>query len=79
MINVHVPKAGMSTVEVDIIAVLVGPGDRVEAGQAVAEVESEKATFQIESPVAGVVSEVRVVVGDVSEVGDVVVVIDESA
>lgn len=79
MTNVHVPKAGMSTVEVDVTAVLVRPGDRVETGQPVIEVESEKSTFEIESQVPGVVAEVRVSVGDVCEVGDVVVVIDETA
>jgi pyruvate/2-oxoglutarate dehydrogenase complex dihydrolipoamide acyltransferase (E2) component len=79
MTNVHIPKAGMSTVEVDITAVLVQPGDRVEVGQSLIEVESEKATFEIEAAVRGVVGEVRVSVGDVREVGDVVVVIDETA
>ena len=79
MTNVHIPKAGMSTVEVDITAVLVQPGDRVEVGQSLIEVESEKATFEIEAAVRGVVGEVRVGVGDVCEVGDVVVVIDETA
>ena len=32
MIDVHIPKAGMSTVEVDVVAVHVAPGDAVEAG-----------------------------------------------
>jgi pyruvate/2-oxoglutarate dehydrogenase complex dihydrolipoamide acyltransferase (E2) component len=66
-------------VEVDITAVLVQPGDRVEVGQSLIEVETEKATFEIEAAVCGVVGEVRVGVGDVCEVGDVVVVIDETA
>jgi pyruvate/2-oxoglutarate dehydrogenase complex dihydrolipoamide acyltransferase (E2) component len=78
MTNVHIPKAGMSTVEVDVTAVLVQPGDRVEAGQPLIEVESEKVTFEIEAQVTGVVVEVRVSVGDVREVGEVVVVLDET-
>ena len=78
MTNVHIPKAGMSTVEVDITAVLVQSGDRVEAGQPLIEIESEKTTFEIEAPVAGLVVEVRVSAGDIGEVGDVVLVIDET-
>ena len=78
MTNVHIPKAGMSTVEVDITAVLVQSGDRVEAGQPLIEIESEKTTFEIEAPVAGLVVEVHVSAGDIGEVGDVVLVIDET-
>lgn len=78
MTNVHIPKAGMSTVEVDITAVLVQSGDRVEAGQPLIEIESEKTTFEIEAPVAGLVVEVRVSAGDICEVGDVVLVLDET-
>ncbi len=72
MIDVHIPKGGMSTVEVDVVAVHVSPGDVVEAGTALIEVESEKATFEVEAGHAGVVREVLVQVGDAANVGDVV-------
>lgn len=79
MTDVHIPKMGMSTVEVDIMRVLVAPGQTVKADDVVVEVESEKASYEIEAGVAGVVAEVLVSDGDVGEVGDVVVRIDAQA
>ena len=79
MIEIRVPKMGMSTVEVDVSAVLVSPGDRVEAGQAVVEVEGEKTTLEVEAPSAGVVADVLVAVGDECQVGDVVVLLEDPA
>ena len=79
MIEVNIPKMGMSTVEVDILAVLVEAGARVAPGDPLVEVESEKATFVIESEWAGVVVEIRVAAGDEREVGDVVLTIDDTA
>jgi pyruvate/2-oxoglutarate dehydrogenase complex dihydrolipoamide acyltransferase (E2) component len=76
VIDVHIPKGGMSTVEVDLVAVHVSPGDHVEAETVLVEVESEKATFEVEAGHAGVVREVLVHVGDVANVGDVVVRIE---
>jgi pyruvate/2-oxoglutarate dehydrogenase complex dihydrolipoamide acyltransferase (E2) component len=76
MIDVHIPKGGMSTVEVDVVAVHVGPGDVVEAGTVLLEVESEKATFEVEAGQAGTVREVLVQEGDPANVGDVVVRIE---
>ena len=73
MIDVHIPKMGMSTVEVDVVAVHVAPGDRVEADTIVVEVQSEKANFEVEAGTAGVVREVLVEQGDEAKVGDVLI------
>ncbi len=73
VIDVQIPKMGMSTVEVDIVAVNVAPGDRVESDSIVVEVQSEKANFEIEAGTAGIVKEVLVQEGDEAKVGDVVV------
>ena len=73
MIDVHIPKMGMSTVEVDVVAVHVALGDRVEPGTILVEVQSEKANFEVEAGHAGVVKEVLVREGDEANVGDVVV------
>jgi pyruvate/2-oxoglutarate dehydrogenase complex dihydrolipoamide acyltransferase (E2) component len=78
MREVQIPKMGMSTVEVDIIRVLVAPGQSVGAGDPVVEIESEKANYEIEAGVEGIVAEVLVAEGDLCEVGDVVVRIEES-
>lgn len=77
MTEIHIPKMGMSAVEVDIIAVFVKPGDRIEVGQPLVEVESEKSTFVVESETTGTVAEVLVSEGDLREVGDVVIIVDE--
>ncbi|HEU4701120.1 MAG TPA: biotin/lipoyl-containing protein [Conexibacter sp.] len=79
MIDVHVPKMGMTTVEVGIVAVHVKPGDVVAPGDDLVDVEGDKATFTIEAEVGGTVAEVLVAEGDEREVGDVVVRLEESA
>lgn len=79
MTDVHVPKMGMSTVEVDVLRLLVAVGDRVAAGDVVAEIEAEKAQLDVEAGAAGVVTELLVAEGDVREVGDVLLRIDENA
>jgi len=79
MTDVHIPKMGMSTVEVEILTVMVAVGDRVGAGDSVVEVEGDKATFEVEAGVDGVVAEVLVSEGQECEVGDVVVRIAEEA
>jgi pyruvate/2-oxoglutarate dehydrogenase complex dihydrolipoamide acyltransferase (E2) component len=76
VIDVHIPKAGMSTVEVDVVAVHVAAGDLVEPGTVLIEVESEKATFDVEAGHAGRVSELLVAEGDEAKVGDVIARID---
>jgi pyruvate/2-oxoglutarate dehydrogenase complex dihydrolipoamide acyltransferase (E2) component len=72
VIDIHIPKGGMSTVEVDVVALHVSPGDQVEPDTVVAEVESEKATFEVVAGHAGFVREVLLRVGDVANVGDVI-------
>jgi pyruvate/2-oxoglutarate dehydrogenase complex dihydrolipoamide acyltransferase (E2) component len=79
MKEVRIPKMGMSTLEVDVLHVLVTPGQRVVAGDVLVEVESEKANYEIEAEVGGTVAEVLVKEGDVMEVGDVIARIAEEA
>jgi pyruvate dehydrogenase E2 component (dihydrolipoamide acetyltransferase) len=49
---------------VDVIEVLVKPGDVIQPEQSLITVESDKATMEIPSPAAGTVKELRVKVGD---------------
>jgi pyruvate/2-oxoglutarate dehydrogenase complex dihydrolipoamide acyltransferase (E2) component len=72
MIDVQIPKMGMSTVEVDVVAVHVSVGDRVESETIMIEIQSEKANFEVEAGAAGTVREVLVQEGDEAKVGDVV-------
>lgn len=74
--EVKIPKMGQSTVEVELIAWRVAVGDTVNIGTPLAEVESEKATVEIESEVAGTISELLVAEGDAVEVGSTICIVE---
>ena len=73
-----VPSPGESITEVEIATWLVSDGDYVEKDQAIAEVDSDKATLELPAEEAGIIS-LRAEEGDVVEVGQVVCIIDTSA
>lgn len=58
--------------EVEIIEVLVSPGDELNAEDALFTVESDKASMDIPAPFAGVVAELKVKVGDKINEGDLI-------
>jgi len=74
--KIVIPKMGMSTVEVDLVNWFVKPGDRVNPGDPIAEVESEKANFTIESEVSGIVREILVDLYETVEVGTVICTVE---
>src|SRR5262245_48544378 len=61
---------------VDVIEVLVAPGDRVRAEQSLITLESEKATMEIPSPAAGIVRTLHVAVGDKVSQGSLVATLE---
>src|SRR5437762_13463747 len=63
LVEVKVPDIG-DFKDVEIIELLVKPGDTVKAEQSLITVESDKASMEIPSSHAGVVKEVKVKVGD---------------
>jgi pyruvate dehydrogenase E2 component (dihydrolipoamide acetyltransferase) len=65
--------------EVDVIEVLVRPGETVQVEAPLITLESEKATLEVPSPYSGTVREVKVKVGDKVSEGDLIVVMDEAA
>ena len=66
--------------DVEVVEILVGPGDVVAVEDPLISIESDKATMEIPSPVAGRVHEVRVGLGDpVSEGSVLLVLIAEEA
>jgi len=73
--EVKVPDIGNYT-NVPVIEVLVKPGDSVAKDQSLVTLESDKATMEVPSTVAGTVKEVKVKVGDEVSEGAVVVVIE---
>ena len=56
----------------EVVEVLVSPGDAIDVEQSLVVVESDKASMEIPAPIAGVVSELRVAVGDSVSEGDVI-------
>jgi pyruvate/2-oxoglutarate dehydrogenase complex dihydrolipoamide acyltransferase (E2) component len=79
MTDIKIPKMGMSTVEVDVIKWHVAVGDKVEAGHILVEIESEKATMEMEAEVSGTIIEILVSEGDITTVGSVVCRIEPTA
>ena len=75
MKEVRVPDIG-DFKDVEVIEVLVEPGDAIEKEQSLITLESDKATMEIPSPAAGVVKEVRVKIGDKVSEGSPVLVIE---
>jgi pyruvate dehydrogenase E2 component (dihydrolipoamide acetyltransferase) len=61
--------------EVDVVEVLASVGERIAENQALIVLESDKATMEVPSPVAGVLEELRVRVGDKVSAGRLVAVI----
>jgi pyruvate dehydrogenase E2 component (dihydrolipoamide acetyltransferase) len=75
--EIFVPDIG-DFKNVDVIEVLVKPGDTVKREQSLISVESDKATMEIPSPTAGVVKEMRVKTGDKVSQGSPILVLEET-
>ncbi len=78
ILEMKVPSPGESITEVEIAEWLVQDGDYVEKDQAIAEVDSDKATLELPAEVSGTIT-LKAEVGDAVEVGAVVCLIDTSA
>src|SRR5690554_7025818 len=78
VIEMKVPSPGESISEVEIAEWLVSDGDYVEKDQAIAEVDSDKATLELPAEVAGTIT-LKAEEGDLVAVGQVVCLIDTSA
>jgi len=75
--EVKVPDIG-DFKEVEVIEVLVKPGDAVTKEQSLVTLESDKATMEIPSPDAGVVQELRIKVGDKVSKGSTILLLESS-
>jgi 2-oxoisovalerate dehydrogenase E2 component (dihydrolipoyl transacylase) len=73
------PDIGEGIAEAEIVAWHVKVGDRVEEDQQLADMMTDKATVEMESPVAGKVVELAGEVGDQIPIGSVLVVIETDA
>jgi pyruvate dehydrogenase E2 component (dihydrolipoamide acetyltransferase) len=73
------PELGENVTAGDVVRVLVAVGDTVAKDQAILELETDKATIEVPSSVAGTVKEVRIKPGDRIKVGQVVLTLDDNA
>ncbi|PTM07633.1 MAG: dihydrolipoyllysine-residue succinyltransferase [Bacteroidetes bacterium] len=78
ILEMKVPSPGESITEVEIAQWLVEDGDYVEKDQAIAEVDSDKATLELPAEESGIIT-LKAEEGDAVEVGQVVCLIDTSA
>ena len=78
MPNIVVPQLGESIVEARVARWLKKEGDRVEAGDPVVELETEKVDLEVRAEQAGVLSRIDRKEGEDVKVGEVLAVIDEA-
>ena len=73
--EVRVPDIGKAE-DAEVIEILVSLGDKLEAGDSLVTIESEKASIEIPCPFGGIVKEICVSVGDRVSEGQVLVVLE---
>ena len=78
ILEMKVPSPGESITEVEIATWLVQDGDYVEKDQAIAEVDSDKATLELPAEASGIIT-LKAEEGDAVAVGQVVCLIDTGA
>ncbi|MBT3194756.1 MAG: branched-chain alpha-keto acid dehydrogenase subunit E2 [Verrucomicrobia bacterium] len=71
------PVLGENIESIQVVRVMVAAGDTIAVDQPVLELETDKATIEVPSSVAGVVSAVKVSEGDDVEVGQVVLTLED--
>ena len=76
-VDVKVPDIG-DFKDVPVIEVLVKPGDVVKVDQSLITLESDKATMDVPSPVAGAVAEIVAKVGDKVSMGTLIARVDSA-
>ncbi|TVR73848.1 MAG: biotin/lipoyl-binding protein [Marinilabiliales bacterium] len=77
--EIKLPEIADNVTTAIVLEILVSAGDKVEADDTLAEMESDKATFELPSDASGVVKEVKVSEGDEVKVGQVMFTIDTEA
>ncbi len=77
LIEIKVPDLGGSS-EVDVVEILVQPGDTIEIEQPLVVLESDKATMDMPSTIAGTVRELKIKVGDKVSQGNTIATVEAS-
>ncbi|MDP3708480.1 MAG: biotin/lipoyl-containing protein, partial [Polaromonas sp.] len=76
-VEVRVPDIG-DVKDVSVIEILVKLGDSIKAEQSLITVESDKASMEIPSSAAGVLKELKVKLGDIVNIGDLLAILEGS-
>src|SRR5438128_6616538 len=79
MTNIVVPELGESVVEARVARWLKKEGDRVEVGEPVVELETEKIDLEVNAERGGVIASIKHKEGDDVKIGELLAVLDESA
>ena len=76
--EIKVPDVG-NVADIDVVEVLIQPGERIAVEQTVAVLETDKATMDLPSSAAGIVKEVHVKVGDKVAEGTLIATLETTA
>jgi pyruvate dehydrogenase E2 component (dihydrolipoamide acetyltransferase) len=79
VIDFTLPELGENISAGDVLRVLVKPGDTLEKDQPVLELETDKATIEVPSSVAGTVKDIKVKAGDKVKVGQAILSVEDGA
>src|SRR5215204_2462634 len=79
MADIVVPQLGESVVEARVARWLKKEGDRVEVGEPVVELETEKIDLEVGAEHGGVLASIKRQEGEDVKVGELLAVVDESA
>jgi pyruvate dehydrogenase E2 component (dihydrolipoyllysine-residue acetyltransferase) len=79
VIEFKLPELGENIEQGDLVRLMIVPGATVSEGQAVMELETDKAVVEVPSSVSGTVKDIRVKEGDKIKVGQVIFTVDNGA
>jgi pyruvate dehydrogenase E2 component (dihydrolipoamide acetyltransferase) len=76
VIEFKLPELGENIEQGDLVRLMIAPGAKINAGESVMELETDKAVLEVPSSVSGTVQEIRVKEGDKIKVGQVIFTVD---
>ena len=79
MTEFKLPELGENIDQGDLVRLMISPGATITEGQAVMELETDKAVVEVPSTVSGIVKEVRVKEGEKIKVGQVIFTVENGA
>src|ERR1700683_5757923 len=77
VIEFKLPELGENIEQGDLVRLMIAPGTKINAGESVMELETDKAVLEVPSSVSGTVQEIRVKEGDKIKVGQVIFTVDK--